>query len=341
MSSSLANVCSMRVFCGCVFIVNASLLLLWQTNYNFSSIFRQHTCCGHASLVNMSLLFLFYLSSTRVLWTRVSFITSSLSWHAPKTLQRSALVAQRHTYTFTYSRPPPRAFLESQLGAKVWGCPNQFITMRVMCHLCMRLPLGTEDTILNEDMSFKCICCHIALEQQGAPYYGFYHANGVPVLKSFLQVYTSLKLSSRAELSVAPVIFIHLILVNFDTIASPFSLAHSFLQPYFTSGGIEYCEIAYNIVSDTSSYRKTIRQIIKDLKNLFAWECVVVGTVWMVRSTMLAPQLKIDLKFLEGILSPWQSLLDHADETYLWLLCCGAIVNNSDSFAGLQCAVVQ
>lgn len=72
-------------------------------------------------------------------------------------------------------------------------------------------------------------------------------------------------------------IFIHLILVDFDTTASPFSLAHSFLQPYFTSGGIEYREIAYNIVSDASGYRKTVRQIIKDLKNSFAWERVVVG----------------------------------------------------------------
>ncbi|KAG1897765.1 uncharacterized protein F5891DRAFT_1191689 [Suillus fuscotomentosus] len=214
---------------------------------------------------------------------------------------------------------------------------------RVMCCLCMRLPPGTEDTILNEDVSFKCICCHIALEQQGALYYGFYHANGVPVLKSFLQVHASLELSSCAELSAAPVIFIHLILVDFNTTASPFSLAHSFLQPYFTSGGIEYCEIAYNIVSDASSYRKTVRQIIKDLKNLFAWEHVVVGDPFAGYSLdgekHYAGTPTED--FLEGILSPWQSLLDHANETYLWLLCCGAIVNNSDLFAGLQRAVVH
>ncbi|KAG1901250.1 uncharacterized protein F5891DRAFT_979777 [Suillus fuscotomentosus] len=108
--------------------------LLSTRLFRFCSIFRQHAFCGHASLVNVSLLFLFYLSSTRVLWTRVScqrvsFVTSSLSWCAPKTLQRSALVAQRHVYTLTYSRPPPRAFLESRLGAKVWRCPNRFITM--------------------------------------------------------------------------------------------------------------------------------------------------------------------------------------------------------------------
>ncbi|KAG2048691.1 hypothetical protein BDR06DRAFT_1024266 [Suillus hirtellus] len=209
---------------------------------------------------------------------------------------------------------------------------------RVMCCLCMRLPPGTEDMILNEDVSFKCICCHIALEQQGALYYGFYHANGVLVLKSFLQVHASLKLSLCAELSAAPVIFIHLILVNFNTMASPFSLAHLFLQPYFTSGGIEYHEIAYNIVSDASGYCKTVRQIIKDLKNSFAWEHVVVGD--SVAGYSLDGEKHYagtpTEDFLEGILSPWQSLLDHADKTYLWLLCCGTMVNNSDSFAGLQ-----
>ncbi|KAG1785443.1 uncharacterized protein HD556DRAFT_1450758 [Suillus plorans] len=172
---------------------------------------------------------------------------------------------------------------------------------------------------------------------------GFYHTNGVPVLESFLQVHASLELSSRAELSAAPVIFIHLILVDFDISASPFSLAHLFLQPYFTSGGIEYREIAYNIVSDASGYRKTICQIIKDLKNSFAWERVVVGDPF-ARYSLDGEKHYAGAPtedFLEGILSPWQFLLDHADETYLWLLCCSAIVNNSDSFAGLQRAVVH
>ncbi|KAG2739974.1 hypothetical protein P692DRAFT_20754205, partial [Suillus brevipes Sb2] len=41
------------------------------------------------------------------------------------------------------------------------------------------------------------------------------------------------------------------------------------------------------------------------------------------------------------VLTPWQSLLDHADESYLWLFCCGSIVNNTSSFAGLQRAVLS
>jgi methionine salvage enolase-phosphatase E1 len=74
-----------------------------------------------------------------------------------------------------------------------------------------------------------------------------------------------------------PIIFIYLVLVDFETTVSPFAFAHSLLQPYFTSGSIEYCEITYDIVSDLSSYCKTVHQTIKDLKNSFAWEHVVVS----------------------------------------------------------------
>ncbi|KAG1866101.1 hypothetical protein F4604DRAFT_1682844 [Suillus subluteus] len=148
---------------------------------------------------------------------------------------------------------------------------------RVMCCLCMELPPGTEDTILTEDVTFRCICCHIAMAKHGAPYYGFYYADGTAVLKSFLQIHTSLEFSSKAQLSAAPVIFIHLVLVYFETTASPFPLAHSFLKPYFTNGGIEYFEITYNIISAAGAYCQAVRQMLKALKNSFLWECVVVA----------------------------------------------------------------
>ncbi|KAG1797833.1 uncharacterized protein HD556DRAFT_1306422 [Suillus plorans] len=346
--SSLANFCSTRVFCGRVSIVNASPSSL----ANLSST---HVFCGRVFIVNASLLLLFYLSSTRILWTfsimartkntaknctggSAPCIHLKILKTAAKSLSREPDGGQslemskpvHHNEFCILCRDGSASFKENTLFM-CNHCP------RVMCRLCMRLPPGTEDTILNEDVSFRCICCHIAMEQQGAPYY----------------VHASLELSSCAELSVAPVIFIHLILVDFDTMASPFSLAHSFLQPYFTSGGIEYREITFNIVSDASSYRKTVHQIIKDLKNSFAWECVVVGISTHTDNDSGNPFAGYSLdgekhyagasteEFLDGILSPWQSLLDHADETYLWLLCCGAIVNNSDSFVGLQHAVVH
>ncbi|KAG1752331.1 uncharacterized protein EDB91DRAFT_1243107 [Suillus paluster] len=225
---------------------------------------------------------------------------------------------------------------------------------RVMCRLCMELPLGTEDTILGEDVSFRCICCHMTMEKQGALYYGFYYRDGTTVLQSFLRIHASLELSSRAEISAAPILFIHLVLIDFETTGSPFSFTHSFLQPYFTSRGIEYREIAYDIISAPGAYLKTVGQIIKALKNSFVWEHVVIGISTHSdndHGDLFAGYSCDDGEkhygsagsdeFLEIILRPWQSLLDCAKETYLWLLCCGSIVNNSDSSIELQRAVVH
>src|SRR6267154_6202537 len=37
----------------------------------------------------------------------------------------------------------------------------------VMCRLCMELPPGLEYTLLQENVSFKCICCHIGMQEHG------------------------------------------------------------------------------------------------------------------------------------------------------------------------------
>ncbi|KAG1742098.1 hypothetical protein EDB19DRAFT_1827760 [Suillus lakei] len=225
---------------------------------------------------------------------------------------------------------------------------------RVMCRLCMELPLDTEDVILGEDVSFMCICCHMKVAEEGAPYFGFYYPDGTTVLKSFLRIQASLEVSVLAEISAAPILFIHLVLIDFKTTGSPFPFAHSFLQPYFTSGGIEYCEIAYDIISAPDAYLKTVAQIIKTLNKAFVWECIVIGIsthtdndqgdIFAGYSDDGGDKHYVSAgsdQFLEFVLRPWQSVLDCAKETYLWLLCCGSLVNNTDAFAGLQSAVVR
>ncbi|KAG1731150.1 hypothetical protein EDB19DRAFT_1831807 [Suillus lakei] len=206
---------------------------------------------------------------------------------------------------------------------------------RVICRLCMELPLDTEDAILGEDVSFMCICCHMKVAEEGAPYFA------------------SLEVSVLAKISAASILFIHLVLIDFKTTRSPFPFTHSFLQPHFTSGGIEYCEITYNIISTPDAYLKTIAQIIKTLNKAFVWEHVVIGisthtdndqgVIFAGYSDDSGDKHYVSAgsdQFLEFVLHPWQSVLDCAKETYLWLLCCGSLVNNTDVFAGLQSAVV-
>src|SRR6267154_5833791 len=38
---------------------------------------------------------------------------------------------------------------------------------RIMCRLCMELPPGLEDMLLQENVSFKWICCHISMQEHG------------------------------------------------------------------------------------------------------------------------------------------------------------------------------
>ncbi|KAG1883236.1 hypothetical protein F4604DRAFT_1677596 [Suillus subluteus] len=48
-----------------------------------------------------------------------------------------------------------------------------------------------------------------------------------------------------------------------------------------------------------------------------------------------------ETKFLDIVLGPFKDLIDCAVESYLWLFCCGAIVNNSESFANLKTSVLH
>ncbi|KAG1849745.1 hypothetical protein F4604DRAFT_1934773 [Suillus subluteus] len=189
------------------------------------------------------------------------------------------------------------------------------------------LPPELETKVLQEDVLFRCICCHIKMEQGGA-YFGFYNANGLPALDRFLPI---------------------------NMAGSPLEFAHSFLKPYYTGDGIKYLDVYYDIGSDAKAapYCSKVRNIIKGLKNSFVWERVVISISTHTDEDFGDPFIGYEDgdtnnylstlvdDFLEIILQPWQTIIDHTQESYLWMLCCSSLVNNSDSFHGLQEAVVQ
>ncbi|KAG1861222.1 hypothetical protein F4604DRAFT_1684048 [Suillus subluteus] len=220
--------------------------------------------------------------------------------------------------------------------------------------LCLQLPPDLETTVLQDNISFRCICCHIKMEQGGA-YFGFYNANHLPVLDRFLPINGALEVSERAEISAATVIFIHLILVDFTVAGSPMEFAHSFLKPYYTGDRIQYLNVYYDIGTDAKlpAYRSNIQKIMKGLKKSFVWERVVIGVSTHTDEDFGDPFTGYEddasggyistpvNDFLEIILQPWQTLIDAAQESYLWMFCCGHLVTNLDSFHGLQEAVVR
>ncbi|KAG1726651.1 uncharacterized protein EDB91DRAFT_1086734 [Suillus paluster] len=220
--------------------------------------------------------------------------------------------------------------------------------------LRLQLPPDLETTVLQDNISFQCICCHIKMEQGGA-YFGFYNTNHLPVLDRFLPINGALEVSERAEISAATVIFIHLILVDFTVAGSPMEFAHSFLKPYYTGDRIQYLNVYYDIGTDAKlpAYHSNIQKIMKGLKKSFVWERVVIGVSTHTDEDFGDPFTGYEddasegyistpvNDFLEIILQPWQTLIDAAQESYLWMFCCGHLVTNLDSFHGLQEAVVR
>lgn len=107
---------------------------------------------------------------------------------------------------------------------------------------------------------------------------GFYK-HGRPVLPKFLPILATLEISQRAQISSASVVFVHLKLVDCDTTGSPFLLAHNFYRPYFPQGGIEFCEVEFDVATGAKSaiYQRTAAKHIRELLNQRSWARVVVG----------------------------------------------------------------
>lgn len=58
---------------------------------------------------------------------------------------------------------------------------------------------------------------------------GFYR-EGKPVLSTFLHINVTLEISASSQQSAAPVIMIHLVLVDFKASGSPFTFAYEYLS---------------------------------------------------------------------------------------------------------------
>jgi hypothetical protein len=173
----------------------------------------------------------------------------------------------------------------------------------------------------------------------------------------------------RAQISSEPVLFVHLSLVDIDTNGGPFELAHHFLQPYFPRGGLGYLKIDFDLATaqKATKYRREVEKAVRDLLKQRRWSRLVMAitnhtdndcgdpfagyvdhqyiaaAVDQVRlSSPLRPTLTCMIQqFLDILLAPWMTMIQGAKESYIWFLSCGALVNNSVSFAALQQSVLK
>lgn len=86
--------------------------------------------------------------------------------------------------------------------------------------------------------------------------------------------------TTGTHISFSTVLFIHLTIMNNDTTGSPFGLAHDFLLPYFPQGGMKYCEISFDVGSQSkiASFHTTVSELISNLALVSdTWERIVFG----------------------------------------------------------------
>ncbi|KAG1791929.1 uncharacterized protein HD556DRAFT_1309724 [Suillus plorans] len=227
---------------------------------------------------------------------------------------------------------------------------------RVMCSNCMNIPPASAHAVQADDVTFVCISCHVGMERHGrasqSPYFGFYR-KGQPLLPSFLQIRATLEVSLHSQLSSAPTLMLHLVLVDHDVTGGCFELASEFLRPYFPSGGFEFWSIVFDIgnASKIDEYRFQATAIIQSLMSS-NWARVVVaitkhtdnehGDPFIVYEGNKKSYVSARVhSVLDVLLSPWHPLIHGAAESYLWLFSCGALINNVTSFSGLQQAVID
>ncbi|KAG1887756.1 hypothetical protein F4604DRAFT_1674924 [Suillus subluteus] len=215
-----------------------------------------------------------------------------------------------------------------------------------------------QDVISGVGVTFVCISCHVLVQHHGRssqnPYFGFYR-DGKPIFDTFLQIRRALELSHQAQVSSETVLFIHLNLIDNDTTGGPFKLSHNFLLPYFPDGGIVFREVIFDVGSDSKivKFHSMVNKLVlKLLAFPGGWKRIIFGVSDHTdndsgdpfvgykgkKKTYIATPVNT---FLDIVLGPFKDLINLAVESYLWLFCCGAIVNNSESFENLKTSVLQ
>ncbi|KAG1879941.1 uncharacterized protein F5891DRAFT_991496, partial [Suillus fuscotomentosus] len=205
-----------------------------------------------------------------------------------------------------------------------------------------------------EDVIFRCLVCHIGRQRDDEnrePYFGFYKG-GLPIFNKFLPVRATLEVSKRAQISSSPVLFLHLNLVDNDTTGGPFKLAYQFIQPYFPRGGLRYQEVSFDIATPQklTEYLKDASRMVQDLRKQRIWPRIVIAITNHTDNDSGDPfagyvngkyiSAAID-EFLTVILKPWKQLISDAGESFLWFFCCGALINNVDSFNLLRKSILS
>ncbi|KAG0699960.1 hypothetical protein DFH29DRAFT_1001516 [Suillus ampliporus] len=250
-------------------------------------------------------------------------------------------------------------FHSSVLSAEMVSLTVTKYTLATLAHaLCVLGALISQTCTYqnwgNLDVTFHCILCHTTLAnklKEKVPYYGFYRDQN-RVLPSFLPVQGQLEFSKCSQISTSPVLIIHFKLVDHSTAGSPADMIHLFLKPYFPYDGLRLLDVIFNFSTarKIKAYSEQCTALVNDLeKEEYSLMCIIItthtddthGDLFVghdKKSNYIAASVT---QFMNVLLPPWHSVIQRAQESTLFFMGCGAIVNQPDVFRNLRSSVLM
>ncbi|KAG1728831.1 uncharacterized protein EDB91DRAFT_1160485 [Suillus paluster] len=221
-------------------------------------------------------------------------------------------------------------------GVSIYEC-NEPDCPRVMCTRCISIPSNCVQEVTQPGVKFRCIHCHTSSDKKSNQltlYYGFFR-DGEPVLPTFLEVCGQLEFSRRSQISSAPILIVHFKLAGCGATASPIDATHTFLAPYFPHGGLRLVNVVFDL-ADIDYYSKQCVKLVNDVMEDRKYEFVCIAITDHTNDAIGAVP-----EFMDTLLDPWRNVIRRAKDTTLFLLGCGAIVNQPENFRGLRTSIVN
>ncbi|KAI6138380.1 hypothetical protein BKA82DRAFT_4237375 [Pisolithus tinctorius] len=234
-----------------------------------------------------------------------------------------------------------------QDGGDLWPCSN---CERVVCSLCMTVPVEVQEKVRASDIVFECVCCHWLKSRRSStvtPYWGFYR-DGTHVFEDWLKVNRPMELSVRSSLLSHPTLVIHLRLQSIPA-GGPVEMATQVLAPYFPNGGFRFIDLPFDIGTKSKliAYQRRVQLLVTELRPIGFKNVMVAltdhsdnsrGDLFFGATPGGKNKASLPSECLDALLSPFDNILHGG---LFVLLACGSVVRNEECFVSLQDAVVR
>ncbi|CDO75902.1 hypothetical protein BN946_scf184768.g4 [Trametes cinnabarina] len=247
------------------------------------------------------------------------------------------------------------------------------------CDLCPRVLCSEHieqfKTIPAQDRAsvrFVCPACHVIIGRSrtsstsslrdaiqrapGAPYRAFYievNKKFTPYFANPVNLTTEYHISQSARVNTSPIFILHLRLECLEEEGSVASVFFHALKPYFANEDtihLHYADVPFNLNtdSDAEKHRRLITTVVEPLSHqgkarvlvfVYTHSHDVHGTLYY--GTNLASQT-VD-NWFDVLFPPDVRDVLRVHDTSLFMLCCGALVNTTQSYQALKgnCATLQ